>query len=102
MFNHVPPNYDEYSVNWFREIYYTNTKWLGTQAVRLWEHYEALVRKLRLWFIVSLLIVATMTSAGYYTGYQDAYRRQEAQVLACGAAWWQTMDALNYALSNQK
>ena len=33
---------NEYSVEWFRWMYINNPKWLGTQALRLWEHYAAL------------------------------------------------------------
>ena len=30
---------EEYSVEWFKWQYQNNTKWLGTQAVKLLEHY---------------------------------------------------------------
>ena len=33
---------NEYSVEWFRWMYINNPKWLGTRALRLWEHYAAL------------------------------------------------------------
>lgn len=33
---------NEYSVEWFRWMSINNPKWLGTQALRLWEHYAAL------------------------------------------------------------
>lgn len=36
----------QYSVEWFRWMYLNNPKWLGTQALKLWEHYAVLEAKL--------------------------------------------------------
>jgi hypothetical protein len=33
---------DEYSIEWFKYLKKVNSKWLGAQALKLLEHYEAL------------------------------------------------------------
>jgi len=38
---------EEYSIEWFRWHRQNNTKWLGTQALRLLEHYEQLAKALK-------------------------------------------------------
>lgn len=37
---------EEYSIEWYRWLYVNNPKWLGTQALKLWEHYAVLEAKL--------------------------------------------------------
>ena len=37
---------EQFGIEWYRWRYMNNPTWLGTQALKLWEHYAALEAKL--------------------------------------------------------